>query len=320
MPGRGARGVRASLARAPQPLPRGGRDRHDGAVSDAGALARPHGALSAVLLFAAIRLRQGAVGRGCVARRAAAPARGRLVRVGRRAGRHVALGAVHRVARTPDSSPRFRKAAGCLSSTRSTELLFEFPFGAGLGRWGMMQVYFGDPAMWQAPPIHVEIQMTGWLLDGGVPMWVCYGGALASAVWFAYRTAIGGGTESIRYFATIVLAVQLTMHRAVFHRCRLQHAAWHPVLDPDGRARRRPVRGGSRAVRRSGARREAMTFCRRRAELSVRCSRVSAGHERRACRAGALRSRRRRGWRRTLRPRARPPHGGRRAHQTGDVR
>ena len=33
----------------------------------------------------------------------------------------------------------------------------------------MMQVYFSDPSMWHAPPIHVEIQITGWLLDGGVP-------------------------------------------------------------------------------------------------------------------------------------------------------
>jgi hypothetical protein len=32
------------------------------------------------------------------------------------------------------------------------DLLFRFPFGAGLGRWGMMQVYFPDRAMSQAPP------------------------------------------------------------------------------------------------------------------------------------------------------------------------
>jgi hypothetical protein len=31
------------------------------------------------------------------------------------------------------------------------ELMFEYPFGAGLGRWGMMSVYFGEPGNWQFP-------------------------------------------------------------------------------------------------------------------------------------------------------------------------
>ena len=25
------------------------------------------------------------------------------------------------------------------------ELLYEYPFGAGIGRWGMMSAYFGEP-------------------------------------------------------------------------------------------------------------------------------------------------------------------------------
>jgi hypothetical protein len=102
----------------------------------------------------------------------------------------------------------FQENRGLFLEYTLTELLYQFPLGAGLGRWGMMQVYFGDPAMWQSPAIHVEIQITGWLLDGGVPMWICYGGALLAAVLFAYRTAIGGQTEGLRYFASVVLAMQ----------------------------------------------------------------------------------------------------------------
>jgi hypothetical protein len=75
----------------------------------------------------------------------------------------------------------------------------------------MMHVYFGDPAMWQSPPVHVEIQITGWLLDGGVPMWLCYGGALVSALRFGYLLAVRGETEWLQYFATIALCVQLTI-------------------------------------------------------------------------------------------------------------
>ena len=92
-----------------------------------------------------------------------------------------------------------------------SDLVYEFPFGAGLGRWGTMYVYFGDPTLWQAPPIHAEIQITGWLLDGGVPLWVLYGGALFAAVRFSHMVAIRAGSESLRDSAAAVLCIQLAI-------------------------------------------------------------------------------------------------------------
>jgi hypothetical protein len=56
-----------------------------------------------------------------------------------------------------------------------TELLFQYPFGAGLGRWGMAAGYFGAGS---APGIWAEIQITGWMVDGGVAMLVLYLGAI----------------------------------------------------------------------------------------------------------------------------------------------
>jgi hypothetical protein len=105
----------------------------------------------------------------------------------------------------------FQENRGLFLEYTLRELLFQFPFGAGLGRWGMMHVYFGDPTFWQSPPIHVEIQITGWLLDGGFLMWVLYGGALVSALRFSYGLAVRGGTETLAYFSTIVISVQLTI-------------------------------------------------------------------------------------------------------------
>jgi len=92
-----------------------------------------------------------------------------------------------------------------------SELLYEFPLGAGLGRWGMMHVYFGDPTLWQSPPIHVEVQLTGWLLDGGVPLWLLYGGALLLALYYSYRAAVRALSPVMQDLATIVLCVQLTI-------------------------------------------------------------------------------------------------------------
>jgi hypothetical protein len=91
------------------------------------------------------------------------------------------------------------------------ELLYEYPFGAGVGRWGMMHVYFADASLWQARAIHVEIQPTGWLLDGGVPMWILYGGAIAVALLFTYRSAIRGASGSLQDAASMTLGVQLSI-------------------------------------------------------------------------------------------------------------
>jgi hypothetical protein len=92
-----------------------------------------------------------------------------------------------------------------------SELLYDFPLGAGLGRWGMMYVYFGDPTLWQAHPIHVEVQLTGWLLDGGVPLWLLYGGALSAVLLFSYRTAVHARSRGMQDVATIMLCLQLTI-------------------------------------------------------------------------------------------------------------
>ena len=91
------------------------------------------------------------------------------------------------------------------------DLLFRFPLGAGLGRWGMMTVYFTDPSMWHAPPIHAEIQITGWLLDGGFLMWLFYGGALVSAGRLAYVSAVHDSIGILRHLSTSVLALQFAV-------------------------------------------------------------------------------------------------------------
>jgi hypothetical protein len=64
-----------------------------------------------------------------------------------------------------------------------------YPFGAGLGRWGMMNQYFGDKKDLYAESLWVEIQWTGWLFDGGVPLVLVYAGALVLACATAWRVA-----------------------------------------------------------------------------------------------------------------------------------
>lgn len=104
----------------------------------------------------------------------------------------------------------FQEERGAFLSYTLSELLFEYPLGAGIGRWGMMHVYFGDSAMWEAPPIHVEIQPTGWLLDGGIPLWVAMGAALVAGLRASYLVAVRAD-GSLQESGTAVLCLQLTL-------------------------------------------------------------------------------------------------------------
>ena len=84
-----------------------------------------------------------------------------------------------------------------------------YPLGAGLARWGMMNVYFADKDDLDRPPIYVEIQWTGWLLDGGIPLVLCYAAALLCTTWFAWRMALRPGDDALAIWAAVILAYDL---------------------------------------------------------------------------------------------------------------
>jgi hypothetical protein len=87
-----------------------------------------------------------------------------------------------------------------------TNLLPEYPLGAGLGRWGMINGYFGDQSNPLTQPLWAEIQWTGWLYDGGVPLMTAYAGALLLACYAAWKIAVNPKMEALQIWAGIVLA------------------------------------------------------------------------------------------------------------------
>lgn len=89
------------------------------------------------------------------------------------------------------------------------ELLPRYPLGAGIGRWGMMNAYFGENSDPQQNNIWVEIQWTGWLLDGGVPLVLAYAAALALAIRAALRVALSPVTSDLWMWGGILLAYNL---------------------------------------------------------------------------------------------------------------
>jgi hypothetical protein len=85
------------------------------------------------------------------------------------------------------------------------ELLFQYPLGAGLGRWGMASGYFASSNP-NSAPIWAEIQFTGWMIDGGVLMIFLYLGALATTTISQWRIAQATEVPRLAVCAAVTLA------------------------------------------------------------------------------------------------------------------
>ena len=88
-----------------------------------------------------------------------------------------------------DASAVYQENRGHFLQDTIEHLLPQYPLGAGLGRWGMINGYFGDNTYLVSRPLWVEIQWTGWLFDGGVPLIIAYVAALFFACLTAWKIA-----------------------------------------------------------------------------------------------------------------------------------
>jgi hypothetical protein len=88
-----------------------------------------------------------------------------------------------------------------------TNYLFDYPLGAGLGRWGMMRYYFGNPWSRHSPALWAELQFPAWILDGGIILTVLYCSALLATALYEYRLACAPGNSSLSSWAAIVFAI-----------------------------------------------------------------------------------------------------------------
>lgn len=94
-------------------------------------------------------------------------------------------------------------------------LLPEYPLGAGLGRWGMVHLYFGEKGKAASQSIWAEIQPTAWLLDGGVPLVLCYYAGLLLCIGLSISAAIHQRDE-IADLATPVAGLNVAMLATTF--------------------------------------------------------------------------------------------------------
>ncbi len=111
----------------------------------------------------------------------------------------------------------YYKNRGHFVESTLTDLLPQYPLGAGLGRWGMISSYFGDPNIPDSFPIWAEIQLTAWLLDGGVPLVLLGYLALFIACFASARLAIYGRDPKIADLAAVITSINLPLVVATFN-------------------------------------------------------------------------------------------------------
>lgn len=83
------------------------------------------------------------------------------------------------------------------------EYMWDYPLGAGLGRWGMVYRYFGDPSQ---PDVYCEIQWQSWVVDGGIPLLLIYPMAIIATLVLTWRIARRAQNEYLGGWGALLFA------------------------------------------------------------------------------------------------------------------
>lgn len=95
-------------------------------------------------------------------------------------------------------------------------LLVDYPLGAGLGRWGMMRYYFGDPGKLDSTEVFAEVQPNAWLLDGGLFLLLFYSLALMVTAFYDLKLLRTLANREDRIWASAVVAANFGTLALVF--------------------------------------------------------------------------------------------------------
>ena len=115
------------------------------------------------------------------------------------------------VADSPDKV--FQQNRGHFLTQMLTVDIWEYPFGAGLGRWGMMNYYFGN----RSTAIWSEMMWTSWLYDGGIPLVLLNAAMLGVMLWTAWQIATRrGGMAEVAVWGAVILAFDVAAVAASF--------------------------------------------------------------------------------------------------------
>jgi hypothetical protein len=113
-----------------------------------------------------------------------------------------------------EGDPRdlYYESRGIQVEAAMTDLVAEYPLGAGLGRWGMLSFYYGGSGR----GLFAEVQPHAWMLDGGVPLVALYGLVLIVTLLGDWQLIRSLADPEDRLAATIVVAANVGTIGLVF--------------------------------------------------------------------------------------------------------
>lgn len=109
-----------------------------------------------------------------------------------------------------DPGTVYHKSRGRFIEYSIEELLPVYPLGAGLGRWGMMNHYFGDNSDPKTAMIWAEEQFTAWLVDGGIPLILVYLYAISVTTLFAFKLSLARIDPEMAMLAAVICAYDVS--------------------------------------------------------------------------------------------------------------
>jgi len=109
----------------------------------------------------------------------------------------------------------YHNARGVQLDITFRDLLYQYPFGAGLARWGMAAAYF-QPTNLDSPPLWAEIQFTSWMIDGGILLMVLYIGVVVVTSLAQWRLAMLQGNSRLATCAAVVMSANLGVAALIF--------------------------------------------------------------------------------------------------------
>jgi hypothetical protein len=104
-----------------------------------------------------------------------------------------------------DPGTVYRTNRGIMIEEAVSELLPQYPLGAGLARWGMMNLYFGSGSA----TIGAEVQWVAWILDGGILLVIAYPAALLGVTLHAIHECLKPSQTGRDAWAAVVAAYDI---------------------------------------------------------------------------------------------------------------
>jgi hypothetical protein len=101
-------------------------------------------------------------------------------------------------------------------------LIWDYPLGAGMGRWGQSYGVFGDQSYEIQDTkgmIWVEVQWPGWVIDGGIPLMLGYVVAIVLAMMNSVQVVRTCKDRELTYWGAIICAMNLSIVATAFSQC-----------------------------------------------------------------------------------------------------